>query len=122
MRKKLQYTQSFKADPFYKVLLWTQRVLRRYMHYTLQFKRSATVKFPQLLSVVSTSYSRLSIILLLVKLALFPRRRSVMHLMHPQMAIPRGEAINVLYLKRVSDAIRDGDPIRGVIRGSSLTA
>ncbi|KAF9888920.1 hypothetical protein FE257_008089 [Aspergillus nanangensis] len=34
----------------------------------------------------------------------------------------RGEAINVLYLKRVSDAIRDGDPIRGVIRGSSLTA
>lgn len=34
----------------------------------------------------------------------------------------RGEAINVLYLKRVSDAIRDGDPIRGVIRGSALTA
>ncbi|KAL4804624.1 hypothetical protein BDV18DRAFT_165984 [Aspergillus unguis] len=34
----------------------------------------------------------------------------------------RGEAINVLYLKRVSDAIRDGDPIRGVIRGSSLTS
>ncbi|OJJ45037.1 hypothetical protein ASPZODRAFT_160532 [Penicilliopsis zonata CBS 506.65] len=34
----------------------------------------------------------------------------------------RGEAINVLYLKRVSDAIRDGDPIRAVIRGSSLTA
>ncbi|KAK1142207.1 hypothetical protein N8T08_008133 [Aspergillus melleus] len=34
----------------------------------------------------------------------------------------RGEAIDILYLKRVSDAIRDGDPIRGVIRGSSLTA
>ncbi|DAA79192.1 TPA_exp: Uncharacterized protein A8136_2977 [Trichophyton benhamiae CBS 112371] len=34
----------------------------------------------------------------------------------------RGESINVLYLKRVSDALRDGDPIRGVIRGVSLTA
>ncbi|KAK2877267.1 Type I Iterative PKS [Arthroderma sp. PD_2] len=34
----------------------------------------------------------------------------------------RGESINVLYLKRVSDALKDGDPIRGVIRGISLTA
>ncbi|EZF34624.1 hypothetical protein H101_01824 [Trichophyton interdigitale H6] len=34
----------------------------------------------------------------------------------------RGESINVLYLKRVSDTLRDGDPTRGVIRGVSLTA
>ncbi|KAI9820043.1 MAG: Type I Iterative PKS [Pycnora praestabilis] len=31
----------------------------------------------------------------------------------------RGEAINALYVKKLSDAIRDGDPIRAVIRGSS---
>ena len=31
----------------------------------------------------------------------------------------RGEAINAIYLKTVSDAIRDGDTIRGVIRSTS---
>ncbi|KAH0559953.1 hypothetical protein GP486_003528 [Trichoglossum hirsutum] len=31
----------------------------------------------------------------------------------------RGEAINAIYLKRLDDAIRDGDPIRAVIRGTS---
>lgn len=34
----------------------------------------------------------------------------------------RGEAINCVYLKRLDDAIRDGDPIRAVIRGSSTTS
>ncbi|EZF83399.1 hypothetical protein H110_05219 [Trichophyton rubrum MR1448] len=34
----------------------------------------------------------------------------------------RGKSINVLYLKRVSNALRDGDPIRRIIRGVSLTA
>lgn len=32
----------------------------------------------------------------------------------------RGEAINALYLKKLSDAIRDGDPIRAVIRHTGL--
>ncbi|WYZ46092.1 hypothetical protein EsH8_IX_000317 [Colletotrichum jinshuiense] len=31
----------------------------------------------------------------------------------------RGEAVNVVYIKRLSDAIRDGNPIRAVIRGTS---
>jgi acyl transferase domain-containing protein len=31
----------------------------------------------------------------------------------------RGEAINSIYIKRLSDAIIDGNPIRGVIRGTS---
>ena len=34
----------------------------------------------------------------------------------------RGEAFNAVYLKRLDDAIRDGDPIRAVIRGSSVTS
>lgn len=31
----------------------------------------------------------------------------------------RAEAVNAVYLKRLSDAMRDGDPIRAVIRGSA---
>ncbi|RDL31023.1 Lovastatin nonaketide synthase [Venustampulla echinocandica] len=31
----------------------------------------------------------------------------------------RAEAVNAVYLKRLSDAIRDGDPIRAVIRGTA---
>jgi acyl transferase domain-containing protein len=31
----------------------------------------------------------------------------------------RGEAINALYIKRLKDARRDGDPIRAVIRGTA---
>ncbi|KAI1503152.1 hypothetical protein F5X99DRAFT_425953 [Biscogniauxia marginata] len=34
----------------------------------------------------------------------------------------RAEGVGVLYLKRLSDAIRDGDPIRGVIRGTAANA
>jgi acyl transferase domain-containing protein/NADPH:quinone reductase-like Zn-dependent oxidoreductase len=34
----------------------------------------------------------------------------------------RGEGVGVLYLKRLSDAIRDGDPIRSVIRGTSVNS
>lgn len=34
----------------------------------------------------------------------------------------RGEAINVVYIKRLGDAIRDGNPIRTVIRGTSGNA
>lgn len=34
----------------------------------------------------------------------------------------RGEGIGVMYLKRLSDAIRDKDPIRSVIRGSAVNA
>ena len=34
----------------------------------------------------------------------------------------RGEAINAIYVKKLSDAIRDGDPIRAVIRGSATNA
>lgn len=30
----------------------------------------------------------------------------------------RGEAINAIYVKKLEDAIRDNDPIRGVIRGT----
>ena len=31
----------------------------------------------------------------------------------------RGEAINVVYIKRLSDALRDGNPIRAIIRATS---
>ncbi|KAL6903104.1 polyketide synthase [Trichoderma evansii] len=31
----------------------------------------------------------------------------------------RGEAINSIFIKKLKDAIRDGDPIRGVIRGTA---
>lgn len=31
----------------------------------------------------------------------------------------RGEAVNAVFVKKLSDALRDGDPIRGVIRGSA---
>ncbi|RYP50633.1 hypothetical protein DL768_003915 [Monosporascus sp. mg162] len=34
----------------------------------------------------------------------------------------RGEAINAVYLKRLDDAIRDGDPVRAVIRGSATNS
>ncbi|KAI8946740.1 hypothetical protein F4801DRAFT_593114 [Xylaria longipes] len=34
----------------------------------------------------------------------------------------RAEGIGALYLKRLSDALRDGDPIRGVIRGTAANA
>lgn len=34
----------------------------------------------------------------------------------------RGEGIGALYIKRLADAIRDGDPIRSVIRGSAVNA
>lgn len=34
----------------------------------------------------------------------------------------RGEGFGVLYLKRLSAAVRDGDPIRAVIRGTALNA
>ena len=32
----------------------------------------------------------------------------------------RGESVGALYLKRLSDAIRDGDAIRSVIRGTAV--
>lgn len=31
----------------------------------------------------------------------------------------RGEAVNVLYLKRLDDAVRDGNPIRAIIRATA---
>lgn len=34
----------------------------------------------------------------------------------------RGEGVGALYVKRLKDAIRDGDPIRSVIRGSAVNA
>lgn len=34
----------------------------------------------------------------------------------------KAEGINSVYLKRLSDAVRDGDPIRAVIRGSSTNS
>jgi len=34
----------------------------------------------------------------------------------------RGEGVGALYLKRLSDALRDGDPIRAVIRGSAVNS
>lgn len=32
------------------------------------------------------------------------------------------EAINVIFLKRLRDAVRDGDPIRAVIRGTAVNS
>lgn len=32
----------------------------------------------------------------------------------------RGEAVNCVYIKKLSDAIRDGDPIRGVVRSTAI--
>ncbi|RYO91602.1 hypothetical protein DL764_008270 [Monosporascus ibericus] len=32
----------------------------------------------------------------------------------------RGEAVNAVYIKKLSDAMRDGDPIRGVIRATGV--
>lgn len=34
----------------------------------------------------------------------------------------KAEAVNAVILKRLSDAIRDGDPIRSIIRGSSTNS
>lgn len=34
----------------------------------------------------------------------------------------RGEAINAIYVKKLEDAIRDNDPIRGVIRGTGTNS
>lgn len=34
----------------------------------------------------------------------------------------RGEGINCLYLKRLSDALRDGDPVRALIRASAVNS
>ncbi|KGO72702.1 Acyl transferase/acyl hydrolase/lysophospholipase [Penicillium italicum] len=34
----------------------------------------------------------------------------------------KGEAINAVYLKRLKDAVRDGDPIRAVIRGTATNS
>lgn len=34
----------------------------------------------------------------------------------------RGEGIAALYIKRLRDAIRDGDPIRAVIRGTAINS
>ena len=34
----------------------------------------------------------------------------------------RGEAVNALYIKRLDEAIRDGNPIRAVLRGSATNS
>jgi acyl transferase domain-containing protein len=34
----------------------------------------------------------------------------------------RGEAASAIYVKKLSDAIRDGDPIRSIIRSTSINA
>src|SRR5258708_880268 len=34
----------------------------------------------------------------------------------------KGEAVNAVYLKRLDDALRDGDPIRAVIRGTATNS
>lgn len=34
----------------------------------------------------------------------------------------RGDGIGALYIKRLSDALRDGDPIRSVVRSSAINA
>lgn len=34
----------------------------------------------------------------------------------------RAEGVAALYLKRLSDAVRDKDPIRGVVRGTAVNA
>ena len=32
----------------------------------------------------------------------------------------RGEAVNMIYVKKLSDALRDKDPVRAIIRGTSV--
>ena len=34
----------------------------------------------------------------------------------------RGEAVSALYIKKLSDAIRDGDPVRAVIRSTCISS
>jgi acyl transferase domain-containing protein len=34
----------------------------------------------------------------------------------------RADGIGALYVKRLSDALRDGDPIRSIVRGSAINA
>lgn len=34
----------------------------------------------------------------------------------------RGEAVSALYIKKLSDAIRDGDPVRAIIRSTCVAA
>lgn len=34
----------------------------------------------------------------------------------------RGEAVSAVYIKRLRDAVRDGDPVRSVIRSTALNA
>jgi acyl transferase domain-containing protein len=34
----------------------------------------------------------------------------------------RGEAVSAIYVKRLADAIRDGDPVRSVIRSSCVNS
>lgn len=34
----------------------------------------------------------------------------------------RGEAVSAVYVKKLSDAIRDGDPVRSVIRSTCINA
>lgn len=34
----------------------------------------------------------------------------------------RGEAVSAIYVKKLSDAIRDGDPVRSVIRSTAVNA
>lgn len=34
----------------------------------------------------------------------------------------RGEAVSAVYVKKLSDALRDGDPVRSVIRCTALNA
>lgn len=34
----------------------------------------------------------------------------------------RAEGVNALYVKRLSTALRDGDPIRAVVRGTAINA
>lgn len=34
----------------------------------------------------------------------------------------RGEAASAIYVKKLSDAIRDGDPVRAVIRSTAVNA
>ena len=34
----------------------------------------------------------------------------------------RGEAVTAIYIKKLSDALRDGNPIRGVIRGTAANS
>ena len=34
----------------------------------------------------------------------------------------RGEAVSCIYVKKLSDAIRDGDPIRSIIRSTAINS